>query len=176
MSHSDNEDTHDTKPAFDNTFEVFVNNLNFDTSEEELREFFEQSGEIERISMPVFADSGRPKGFAFVKFTNEDSVNNALELAGEELGGRTINVRKAMPKQEGGRGGRGGRGGFRGGRGGGFRGGRGGYNNGGGYGGGDGGYNGGGGGGYNGGYRGRGGGRGRGGRGGFRGGRRDYDE
>jgi RNA recognition motif-containing protein len=114
---------------------IFVGNLSFNTSEDELRQMFEPFGQVDRISIMTDRDTGRSRGFGFVEMaSNEDGDKAITALNGSQVGGRTLNVNEARPKTEHGggggrdRGGRGGeRGGERGGRGGGGGGGRGRY-------------------------------------------------
>ena len=134
---------------------IYVGNLNWNLSSEELREIFEGYGEVVDCKVIMDRESGRSRGFAFVEMANASEGNAAIEaLDGYELVGRNLRVNEARPRED--RGGRGGgRGGYSGGgnRGGGYGGG----NRGGGYGGGNrgGGYGGGNrGGGYGGGNRG----------------------
>ena len=131
--------------------DIYVGNLSFDASEDDVRGAFATFGTVESVKMIMDRETGRPRGFAFVTMTESDEANTAIEsLNGSELLGRELRVREATPRPERPRGGGGGGGGYRGGGGGG-----GGYGGGGGggYGGGDGGggYGGGGGGGYRGG-------------------------
>ena len=106
---------------------IFVGNLSFNTSEDELRQMFESYGPVDRVSIMTDRDTGRSRGFGFVEMTNNDDGEKAITaLNGSQVGGRTLNVNEARPKAEhagGGRDGggrdRGGRGGDRGGRGGG---------------------------------------------------------
>ena len=106
---------------------IFVGNLSFNTSEEELRQMFEPHGQVDRVSIMTDRDTGRSRGFGFVEMANNEEGDKAITaLNGSQVGGRTLNVNEARPKTEhaggGGRdrGGRGGdRGGDRGGRGGG---------------------------------------------------------
>jgi cold-inducible RNA-binding protein len=106
---------------------IFVGNLSFNTSEDELRQMFEPFGQVDRVSIMTDRDTGRSRGFGFVEMaSNEDGEKAITALNGSQVGGRTLNVNEARPKTEhaggGGRdrGGRGGdRGGDRGGRGGG---------------------------------------------------------
>ncbi len=102
---------------------IFVGNLSFNTSEEELRQIFEGYGQVDRVSIMTDRDTGRSRGFGFVEMaSNEDGEKAITALNGSQVGGRTINVNEARPKTEraGGGGGGGGRDrGDRGGRGGG---------------------------------------------------------
>ena len=92
---------------------IFVGNLNFNTSEDELRQLFETYGQVDRVSIMTDRDTGRSRGFAFVEMTSGDDGEKAIAaLNGSQLGGRTLNVNEARPKPE-----RAGGGGFRGGRG-----------------------------------------------------------
>jgi RNA recognition motif-containing protein len=105
---------------------IFVGNLSFNTSEEELRQMFESFGSVDRVSIMTDRDTGRSRGFGFVEMTNNEDGEKAItSLNGSQVGGRTLNVNEARPKAEHAGGGgrdrsdRGGRGGDRGGRGGG---------------------------------------------------------
>ncbi len=97
---------------------IFVGNLDFNTSEEELRQMFEAHGQVDRVSIMTDRDTGRSRGFGFVEMTNAEEGDKAIAaLNGTQVGGRTLNVNEARPKVERGGGGGGGR--DRGGRGGG---------------------------------------------------------
>ncbi len=109
---------------------IFVGNLDFNTSEDELRQMFEAYGQVDRVSIMTDRDTGRSRGFGFVEMgSSEDGEKAIAALNGSQMGGRTLNINEARPKTErtGGGGGGGGRdrGGY-GGGGGGGRGGRGG--------------------------------------------------
>ena len=117
---------------------IFVGNLSFRTTQEEIHQIFANYGAVERVNLVSDRDSGQSRGFAFVEMTNSNEAEAAINaLNGTELHGRNINVNVARPKPAGGGGGGGGYGG--GGGGGGGRGGRGGGGGGGGRGGGGGG-------------------------------------
>ena len=93
---------------------LFVGNLSFQTTEDELRSIFEPYGEITRLQVMTDRDTGRSRGFAFVELSDEDEAAKAItELNGKELDGRALNVNEARPKPErsGPRGGGGGGGG-----------------------------------------------------------------
>ena len=103
---------------------IFVGNLSFSTTEDELRQMFEAHGQVDRVSIMTDRDTGRSRGFGFVEMaSNEDGEKAITALNGSQTGGRTLNVNEARPKTErsgGGGGGGGGRDrGERGGRGGG---------------------------------------------------------
>ncbi|MBV8476479.1 MAG: RNA-binding protein [Acidobacteria bacterium] len=96
---------------------IFVGNLNFNTGEDELRQLFEQYGQVDRVSIMTDRDTGRSRGFGFVEMTNaEDGEKAIAALNGSQLGGRTLNVNEARPKAERGGSGRGRDRGDRGGR------------------------------------------------------------
>ncbi len=97
---------------------IFVGNLSFNTSEEELRQMFEPFGQVDRVSILTDRETGRSRGFGFVEMANNEEGDKAISaLNGTQSGGRTLNVNEARPKSDlGGGGGRGGRGGDRGGR------------------------------------------------------------
>ncbi len=141
------------------TTKLFVGNLSFRTTSEDLRAAFARIGTVESASVIEDRETGRSRGFAFVEMASADEAQAAInEFHGKEVDGRSLTVNEAKPRENraggggyGGGGGRGGGGGY-GGGGGSSRGG------GGGYGGGGGNKRGGGGGGYSGGGGGRGGG------------------
>ncbi|MCC7234439.1 MAG: RNA-binding protein [Bryobacterales bacterium] len=94
---------------------IFVGNLSYATTQEELQDVFGGYGVVERVSIVRDRDTGQPRGFAFVEMTNPDEATRAIEeLNGRELNGRTMNVNEARPREARGPGG-GGRGGFGGG-------------------------------------------------------------
>lgn len=102
---------------------IYVGNLSFSTSEEDLNSAFSQYGAVESVSIITDRMTGQPRGFAFVEMTNRAEADSAIAaLNSTDLQGRTISVNEARPKPEGG--GFGNRGGGGGGRGrGGFGGG-----------------------------------------------------
>ena len=80
---------------------IFVGNLSFNTSEDELRRAFETYGQVDRVSILTDRDTGRSRGFGFVEMTNNEDGEKAIAaLNGSQLGGRTINVNEARPKPE----------------------------------------------------------------------------
>jgi len=102
---------------------IYVGNLSYEVSEEDLKEVFNPFGQIESVKVISDKFSGRSKGFGFVEMSSSSEGQAAIEgLNGKELKGRAMNVNEARPQREN-RGGRGGRGGFGGREGGGFGGG-----------------------------------------------------
>lgn len=80
---------------------IFVGNLNFNTSEDELRQMFEAHGQVDRVSIMTDRETGRSRGFGFVEMTNAEEAERAIAaLNGMQLGGRTLNVNEARPKPE----------------------------------------------------------------------------
>lgn len=108
---------------------LFVGNLSFNTTENELQDMFAACGAVSDVNLITDRMSGRSKGFAFVTMGTPEEAQNAIStLNGKDVNGRAINVSEARPREE--RPDRGG--GFGGGGGGGRGGGRGGYDRGGG--------------------------------------------
>lgn len=88
---------------------IYVGNLSFQATEEDLREVFAEYGEVSRISLPTDRETGRKRGFAFVEMSSEAQEDAAItELDGAEWLGREIRVNKAKPREGGGGGGGGG--------------------------------------------------------------------
>lgn len=108
---------------------LYVGNLAFQTTSEELQSLFAQAGTVESASVVEDRMTGRSRGFAFVEMSSADEANAAIEqFNGKEVGGRALKVNEAKPRENRGGGGRGfggngSRGGFGGNRGGGGRGG-----------------------------------------------------
>ncbi len=111
---------------------LYVGNLAFQTTSEELSDLFSQVGTVESASVVEDRDTGRSRGFGFVEMATSEEGNAAIaEFNGKEVNGRSLTVNEARPRENrgggfGGGGGnrRGGFGGGGGGRGGGFGGGR----------------------------------------------------
>ena len=93
---------------------IFVGNLNFRTTEDEVRALFAAYGSVDRVNLITDRDTGQPRGFGFVEMANDAEAERAIaELNGREVGGRAINVNEARPKEDRGGGGRGRAGGYR---------------------------------------------------------------
>ena len=114
---------------------IYVGNLDFNISEDELRQAFAAYGQVDNVTILKDRDTGQPRGFGFVEMANDEEAEKAINgMNGAQLGSRALNVNEARPKVSraggggggygGGRGGYGGGGGGRGGNrgGGGFRG------------------------------------------------------
>ena len=139
FAESGDRDTKRTKPDEkpEGCKSVFVGNLPFSATEEDLKSLFAECGDIEGARIATDRETGRARGFGYIDFADEESVDKAMKLTGSDLNGREIRVdfgRARGERPAGGDGGfRGGRGGSRGGRGGfggdrgGSRGGRGGF-------------------------------------------------
>lgn len=86
---------------------IFVGNLNFQATEQELQDFLSSYGAVQEVFMPKDRETGKPRGFAFVTFEDDAAAQEALrDLNGKEFSGRPLTVNEARPKEEGG-GGRG---------------------------------------------------------------------
>jgi RNA recognition motif-containing protein len=114
---------------------LYVGNLAFQTSSQDLQELFGQAGTVESASVVEDRDTGRSRGFGFVEMSSKEEGAAAIaQFNGKEVNGRSLTVNEAKPRENR-AGGGGGRGGFGGGRsgGGGYGGNRGGGGGGGGY-------------------------------------------
>eukprot|EP00375_Theileria_parva_P000438 XP_763107.1 hypothetical protein [Theileria parva strain Muguga] len=76
---------------------IYVGNVDYSTKPQELQEFFKSSGQINRITIMVDKYTGHPKGYAYVEFSNEDAVNNAIMLNESLFKERII---KVIPKRK----------------------------------------------------------------------------
>ena len=100
---------------------IYVGNLPFRTTTQELRDLFASYGEVNDVVIPEDRETGRSRGFGFVDM-DDDSGRGAIEaLDGWDMDGRALRVNEARPRTPGGGGGGGGGGGYRGGGGGGYR-------------------------------------------------------
>ncbi|MHB8840868.1 MAG: RNA recognition motif domain-containing protein [Candidatus Aquicultor sp.] len=79
---------------------LYVGNLSYDTSEDDLRQMFGKFGEVESVNVIIDRDTGRSKGFGFIDMPNDKQAKEAiLALNGSELEGRTIKVSEAKPQE-----------------------------------------------------------------------------
>ena len=97
---------------------MYVGNLPFSATEDDVRELFEQHGEVISVNLLLDRETGRPRGFGFIEMNDEGADSAIGELDGYSFQGRNLKVNEARPREER-RGGGGGGGGYRGGGGGG---------------------------------------------------------
>lgn len=91
---------------------IYVGNLSYNATEEDIRTAFAQFGQVASVSVITDRETGRSKGFAFVEMSNDDEGRTAIEsLNLQRIAGRAVTVNEARPREErsGGGGGRGGR-------------------------------------------------------------------
>ncbi|MCP4473981.1 MAG: RNA-binding protein [Gammaproteobacteria bacterium] len=86
-----------------NQSKIYVGNLSYNTSEEALRDFFSQYGNIEEIKLISDYQTGRSKGFGFITFSSDQEGEKALASNGLEFDGRKLNVNTAKESNRGGR-------------------------------------------------------------------------
>jgi RNA recognition motif-containing protein len=86
---------------------IYVGNLPFSSTEEDLQDLFGRHGTVESVSVITDRETGRPRGFAFVEMETASAADDAIRaLDGSDLGGRNIKVNEAQDRRGGGRGGR----------------------------------------------------------------------
>jgi len=94
---------------------LYVGNLEFQTSSDDLQQLFAQAGTVESAAVVEDRETGRSRGFGFVEMSTKEEGNAAIQkFNGQDMGGRALNVNEAKPRED--RGGGGNRGGFGGGR------------------------------------------------------------
>ncbi|MGC2236996.1 MAG: RNA-binding protein, partial [Pyrinomonadaceae bacterium] len=92
---------------------LYVGNLSFNVSSDDLQEYFAQAGTVESAKVIEDRDTGRSRGFGFVEMSSSEEAMAAIEqFNGQDLDGRSIVVNEARPRDDGGHGGGGGRGGY----------------------------------------------------------------
>ena len=85
---------------------IFVGNLSYQTTQDDLHSAFAAYGGVERVSIVTDRDTGQPRGFAFVEMSDPQAAQTAIaQLNGADLHGRALNVNEARPKPTGGGGG-----------------------------------------------------------------------
>ncbi len=98
---------------------LYVGNLSFDTSSQDLEELFGEVGTVESASVIEDRDTGRSRGFGFIEMSSKEEAEQAIDqFNGKEVDGRELKVNEAKPRESRGGGGGGGRGGYGGGGGG----------------------------------------------------------
>ena len=81
---------------------IYVGNLSFGVTDEDVRQAFDPFGQISSVRVIVDRDTGRSKGFGFVEMPNDAEAQSAIsDLDGKELQGRSIKVNEARPRSEG---------------------------------------------------------------------------
>ena len=80
---------------------IYVGNLSYSTSEEDIRTAFSQFGTVDSADVIIDRNTGRSKGFGFVEMSNDDEAKAAIAgLNGKDLDGRAMNVNEARPKTD----------------------------------------------------------------------------
>ncbi len=80
---------------------IYIGNMSFDTTEDQLRQAFESYGEVSTVKIIMDRETGQPKGFGFVEMSTTDAANAAISgLNGQDLNGRSLNVNEAKPRPQ----------------------------------------------------------------------------
>lgn len=80
---------------------IYVGNLSFEVTQEDLSSVFAEYGTVKRVQLPTDRESGRPRGFGFVEMETEAAETAAIDaLDGAEWMGRALKVNKAKPREE----------------------------------------------------------------------------
>lgn len=80
---------------------IYVGNLSYDVTEDDLREVFAEYGTVSRVNLPTDRETGRPRGFGFVEMGTDAEETAAIEaLDGAEWMGRDMKVNKAKPRED----------------------------------------------------------------------------
>ena len=80
---------------------IYVGNLSYDVTPEDLKEVFAEYGDVKRATVPKDQETGKSRGFGFVEMNNEEDEEKAIEaLDGAEWMGREIRVNKAKPREK----------------------------------------------------------------------------
>ena len=79
---------------------IYVGNLNFRSTEDEIRTLFGEFGQVDDVALITDRDTGRPRGFGFVEMPEDDAARKAIEaLNGKEVDGRALTVNEARPRE-----------------------------------------------------------------------------
>ena len=79
---------------------LYVGNLPYNTTEDDLRNLFSQYGAVDSVAVITDRETGRSKGFGFVEFGNDTEARSAIQaLSGQEYGGRALTVNAAKPRE-----------------------------------------------------------------------------
>ena len=87
---------------------IYVGNLPFSATEDQLRQLFGQHGSVESVALITDRSTGQPRGFGFVEMSGSDADKAIHALNGQAMDGRSLNVNEARPREGGGGGGFGG--------------------------------------------------------------------
>lgn len=79
---------------------IYAGNLPFDVDEEQLRELFSPFGTVEEATVIADRDTGRSRGFGFVQMPDADAQNAIEGLNGQDMGGRTLRISEARPREQ----------------------------------------------------------------------------
>ena len=82
------------------TQRIYIGNLPYTASQEEVEQLFAAHGEVLSCALPTDRDTGRPRGFGFIEMSNEDAAKAIQALDGTDLGGRSLNVNEARPRED----------------------------------------------------------------------------
>ncbi len=81
---------------------IYVGNLPYTATEDEVRELFEQHGNVDSVKLITDRETGRPRGFGFVEMNDSDAERAIRALDGTDFGGRGLRVNEAQPRRGGG--------------------------------------------------------------------------
>jgi RNA recognition motif-containing protein len=79
---------------------IYVGNLSYDSTEQGVRDLFQQYGEVSSVKLIEDRDTGRPRGFGFVEMDSDGATQAISALNGTDLDGRSIKVNEAKPREE----------------------------------------------------------------------------
>jgi RNA recognition motif-containing protein len=83
------------------SMQIYVGNLAFSATVDDIRQLFEPYGDVARVHLPEDRETGRPRGFGFVEMPNDTEAHAAIAgLNGKDVGGRTLNINEARPREE----------------------------------------------------------------------------